>query len=238
MLMMILVSSIPVWNKSCSVLTLFAGLLVLPYTVAIGTGNALFTQVMDSLAPWGAVVAVLIVAKQSDDFNKMVTLLVGFCFMGIVSLQIITSGLQPYHLSSPLTKQEKTVVVEGLGKIKVDGETFKFITDLKAAAKVCDITPGTPFLGFYNIPGVALSLQAIPVMTPWLNNKSQAEFVLERVRSANLHSAVLALKMEVNGTFPLLPEQLVTFPFGYRYCGMAIYPLGQQKIQIWQPLAR
>ncbi len=235
MLGIVLILSISIWNKNRSTLIFFSGLLVLPYTVAIGTGNVLFSQAVDSLAPWAAMVVALMVSNRHNDFKKIITLIAGFCFILTIALQIVTSGLRPYHLSSSLTKQDKTVVIGNLGKMKVDGSTFKFIVDLEAATKVCNITPGTPFLGLYNIPGVALPFQAIPVMTPWLNNRDQAEFVLERDHSGSLHSAVLAIKIEANGVYPLMPRQLVEFPSGYRYCGMATYPFGQQKFQIWQP---
>lgn len=68
----------------------------------------------------------------------------------------------------------------------------------------------------------------------WLNNKAQAEFVLDRLSSENLNSSILALQMKGDKTFPSLPEQLDSFPLGYRYCGTVIYPHKHQNIQIWQ----
>ena len=180
----------------------------------------------------------LVVARHSDDFNKMPTSLIGICFIVTIALQIVTSGFRPYHLSSPLTKQDQTTTVGNLGEVKVDAGTYKFLAEMRAAAKECDIAPGAPFIGLYNIPGVALALQAIPVLTPWLNNRAQAEFVLDRVRPEGLHSAVVALQMGNDETFPPLPQQLAAFPLGYRYCGMATYPYMQQKIQVWQSQAR
>lgn len=238
MLLMALIVSIPVWNKNRSTLTLFIGLILLPYSVAIGTGNTLFTQVIDSLAPWGALIAVLVISGHRDDFNKMITSLVGFCFIGTITLQIFTSGFRPYHLSSPLAKQDQTTIVGNLGKMKVDIGTYKFITDLKAAAKKCDIASGDPYIGLYNIPGVALALQTTPVMTPWLNKREQAEFVIERIRSEELHSVVVAFQTDGNGISSPFPLQLAAFPMGYRYCGKATYPFMQQRIQIWQSQAR
>jgi hypothetical protein len=239
MLVMALIVSNLIWNKNRSTLALFIGLILLPYSVAIGTGNTLFTQVIDSLAPWGVLIAVLVVALHSDDFNKMLSSLIGVCFIVTIALQIVTSCYRPYHLSLPLTKQDQSMTVGNLGEVKVDAVTYKFLTEMKAAVNECGIAPGTPFIGLYNIPGVALALQATPVLTPWLNNRAQAEFVIERVRSEGLHSAVVALQMEDYGAFPPLPQQLVAFPLGYRYCGMATYRSYMlQKIQIWQSQTR
>lgn len=238
MLIMALIVSISVWNKSWSTRALFVGLVLLPYSVAIGTGNSLFTQIIDSLAPWGVLIAVLVVARYPEKINKLPASLIGICFMVTIALQIVTSSLRPYHLSLPLTKQDQTTTVGNLGEVKVDAETDIFLTDLKAATKECDIAPGAPFIGLYNIPGVALVLQAVPVLTPWLNNSAQAEFVIERIPPEGLHSVVVALQMVANEDFPQLPQQLAGFPLGYRYCGMATYPYMQQKIQIWQSQAR
>ena len=238
MLVMALIVSIPIWNKNRSTLALFSGLILLPYSVAIGTGNTLFTQVIDSLAPWGVLIAVLVVARHPEDLSKMPTSLIGICFIVTIALQIVTSGFRPYHLSLFLTKQDQTTVVGNLGEVKVDAGTYKFLTEMRAAVNECDIALGAPFIGLYNIPGVAIALQAVPVLTPWLNNRAQAEFVIERVRSEGLRSAIVALQMGDNEAIPPLPKQLVAFPLGYRYCGMATYPYRQQRIQIWQSQAR
>ena len=73
-------------------------------------------------------------------------------------------------------------------------------------------------------------------MSPWLYNAAQAEFVLERARPADLSAAVLALNLHEwgKGVLPPLPAQLARFPIGYSYCGVAIYPFKNQKIEIWQ----
>jgi len=238
MLIMALIVSIPVWNKNRTLIALFGGLILLPYSVAMGTGNTLFTQVIVSLAPWGVLIAVLVVSRYPKDLSKMPISLIGCCFMATIAIQIVTSCFRPYHLSLPLTKQDQTTTVGNLGEVKVDAGTYKFLTEMRAAVNECDIAPGAPFIGLYNIPGVALVLQAVPVLTPWLNNREQAEFVMERVRSKELHSVVVALQMGGNEAFPPLPQQLAAFPLGYRYCGMATYPYMQQSIQIWQSQAR
>jgi hypothetical protein len=238
MLVMALIVSIPVWNMNRSTLALFSGLILLPYSVAIGTGNTLFTQVIDSLAPWGASIAVLVVVRQPGDFSKMPSSLIGLCFIVTIALQIVTSGFLPYNLSLPLTKQDQATTVGNLGGVKVDAGTYTFLAEMKAVAEECEIAPGAPFIGLYNIPGVALALQATPVLTPWLNNKAQAEFVIERVHPKGLRSAVVALQLRGEGVFPPLPQQLAEFPLGYRYCGMATYPYMRQRIQIWQSQAR
>ncbi len=238
MLVMALIVSFSVWIKNLHTLILFMGLFFLPYSVAIGTGNTLFTQVIDSLASWGVMVAVLVVADESAARNKMPISLIGVCFMVTMSLQIVTSSLRPYNLLSPLIKQNQVITVGNLGAVKVDTGTYKFLIGMRAAVKECGIAPGMPFLGLYNIPGVSLALKTVPLLTPWLNNKEQAEFVIERLSVEEMSQVVVALQMDANEALPPLPRQLAGFPLGYRYCGTATYPYRQQKIQIWQYQAR
>lgn len=226
--------SIPVWNKNSNTLILFTGLFILPYSVAIGTGNMLFSQVIDSLAPWGVIIAVFILAQQSKNLFRIPVSLVGLCFIATITLQIVTSGMRPYQLSSSLTKQSQKFNIANFGEIKVDSETYKFLADMQKAAKKCNITPGTPFLGLYDIPGVSIVLQTIPVSIPWLNNNAQAKFVIEHARPTELRFAIIALKKNNIGEFPKLLPQLKTLNFGYQYCGMATYPFAQQRIYVWK----
>ena len=237
MLLMALIISIPIWTKSRSTLALFVGLILLPYCVALGTGNALFTQVIDTLAFFGVLITGLMFATHPHP-GKTPASLIGLCFILTIALQIVTSSLRPYHLAFPLTEQSQITMVGNVGEVKVDADTNKFFTDLQVASKSCGIEPGTPFIGLYNMPGVALALQAIPVLTPWLGNRTQAEFVLERIRLEELPSAVIGLQTRGNGSLPPLPKQLAESLVGYRYCGMAITPYTQQKIQILQSQAK
>jgi hypothetical protein len=235
MLVMALIVSFPIWGRNRNSFALVLGLVLLPYTVGIGTGNALFTQIVVSLAPWAVLIGLLIVAHPAKDFRKMPVTLVGFSFISTVALQTGTSGFRPYHLSAPIFEQDQTFVSEGLGSIKVDAGTHKFLTDAKAAAQSCGIGPASPFLGLYNIPGVALALQAVPIMTPWITNLGQANFVIERLDPHSRQSAVLALNLGNTKELPPLPDALKGFPTGYQYCGSATYPYGDQEIQIWRP---
>lgn len=236
MLIMTLVVSIPVWYKNRGLSFLFGGLIVLPYSVAMGTGNSLFTQIIVSLAPWGALIGLLVVAQFPKNFSKMAIALVGLCYIATLSSQIVTSGFRPYHMATPLIKQNLKFSLGNLGVVKVDERTYKFLTDLNAASKICNMVSGVPFLGLYNIPGVALALQVKPVLSPWLNNLAQATFVLKRTLPEELHSMVVALNLGDSLDISSLPPQLKHFTSNYRHCGTATYPFGNQKIQLWQQL--
>jgi hypothetical protein len=236
MLVMALILSIPLVIKDHKRAGLILGLVLLPYSVAMGTGNMLFTQVIVSLAPWGVLIAALTMTYPREAWNPLSASLIGICFIATVSSQILTSGLRPYSLAAPLHRQDTPFAFENLGVVRVDSRTYTFLRDLQAAKIKCGILPGAPFIGLYSVPGVALALQSVPLMSPWLYNSAQAEFVLERTVPADLSAAVVALNLHEwsMGVLPPLPAQLEQFPVGFRYCGTAIFPFRNQRIQIWQ----
>jgi hypothetical protein len=230
-----LLVSISAWKNNRSFIALIVGLGCLPYTVAVGTGNSIFTQVIVSLAPWGAALAVIAILHFDRKADKImvITLLIGLLLP--ISLQIISSGFRtPYHMVKPLSEQSHQVLIEGLGTVKVDSETSKFIGDLNNATKTCNISPGTPYLGLYNIPGVSLVLQTVPVSTPWLNNLAQADAVLENLSLGTIRSSIVAIRLNADGSTPSLPKILGLFPGGFQFCGVATYPFENQKVQIWR----
>ncbi len=230
-----LLVSLSAWKNNRRFIALIVGLCCLPYTVAVGTGNSIFTQIIVSLAPWGVALAVITTLHFDRKSDKiMVTiLLVGLLLP--ISLQIISSGFRaPYHMVQPLSKQSHQVLIEGLGTVKVDSETSKFIADLKSATKICNISPGTPYLGLYNIPGVSLALQTVPVSTPWLNNLEQADAVLENLPANIIRSSIVAIRINGDGSVPLLPKTLGSFPANFQFCGAATYPFEKQQVQIWR----
>lgn len=248
MLLMALIVTSTSWYAKWHRLALITGLLLLPYSVAMGSGNALFTQVIVSMAPWGVLVPLLVVARHSESLSKVPSSLLGLLFIVTISLQIITSNSRPYHLSSPLTEQDEPIAIGSLGKVRVDADTLAFINDIEIAKEKCQISSGAFFIGLYNIPGIALTLDAIPLVSPWWNNKEQAEFIMERVAPEQLRSALVVIRLinkavyssEQNLVYksvpPALPKQLSNYKQSHRYCGSAVYPYHHQRVEIWQPL--
>ena len=233
--LLVLVVSIPVWKKNYQIIYLAIGLALLPYTVSFGTGNSLFTQSIISLAPWGVLIALIANSDFTNKTDKTMALILLTLFAITITSQIISSGFKvPYHMSSPITEQSQPVYIDGLGSVKVDAETKKFIADLKSAAEACDIEQGTPFLGLYNIPGIALVMEVVPVLAPWLTNKTQAEVILELGSPNILKSSAIAVRLNPDQSTPLMPKQMRDFPKNYQFCGDAIYPFNNQRIQIWK----
>lgn len=224
-----------VWVRDRRLAALVLGLVALPYAVAFGTGNSLFTQIIVSMAPWGVLMAVLATLASADRSNRTLSLALLAAFTVTLASQIVTSGFRaPYHLAEPLVRQTEPVDVGVLGRVRVDAGTAAFVRSLDAAVTACRIAPGAPFLGLYNIPGVALALRAVPVVTPWLNNAAQAETALAFGPPDVLRSAVVAIRDNADGSRVAMPSRLSIFPTGFRLCGEATYPFENQRITIWQ----
>ena len=136
-----------------------------------------------------------------------------------------------------MDRQSFPVTIGPLGRVKVDAETVRFMQQVDAAVAKCRIAPGAPFLGLYNVPGLALALNAVPIDTPWLNNVAQADAVLSS-NEAIVGNAVLAIRLNADASLPRLPVALKEFSANFEHCGDAVFPHEQQKIQIWSGLSR
>lgn len=226
--------SMPTLWKNSQFVALVTGLTLLPYTVAVGTGNSIFTQIIISLAPWGVTLSVIASLHFERKMDKVMLVILMTGLLVAITLQIMSSGLRdPYHMVQPLVSQSQRATIAGIGEVKVDADTSKFIADIEEAKEVCGIVPGAPFLGLYNLPGIALPLQAIPVLTPWLNNMAQAEAVLKLASPHVLHGSVIAVLLNADGGLPQLPLALSQLTQDFHYCGETIYPFHHQKIQLW-----
>lgn len=237
LLAMILWLTLHLWKLRRMSAILVGGLVALPYSVAVGTGNSIFTQVIISLAPWGALVAVFVHMRLARKSDKALVVLMFVVLVTSVSAQILTSGFRmPYHMSQPVAAQTEHFQVRDLGHVIGDAGTRRFVADMEAAVEKCAIPLRAPFLGLYNVPGVALTMGAVPYMTPWLNNLAQAEAVVRQAPPEVLQLPVLAIRLEDDGGVPQLPSGFADFKSRFRYCGEGTYPFHMQRVQIWYGL--
>ncbi len=228
-----LVLAIRVWTKDLNAVVLTVGMLILPYCIAFGTGNNISTQILISLASWGTTIAILTVSAKPNDINNGITTILCGCFVSIVAFQVALSSFSPYHLNTSIWSQAIPIKVGEVGNVKVDEATYEFVSSLTDAAHKCNISDGRPYLGLYEMPGVALVIRAIPVFSPWLTNPAQSDAILNRINPDDLRSVIIGIRLNEDGTIPSLPKHFKNFPDGYEKCGEATYPYLSQKIQLW-----
>ena len=236
-LFVFLMLTFEVWTKNRKVFLLLSGLLILPYCVAVGSGNSLYWQVLISLAPWGAMMAILALSQPVKDKKSLVPL--GLCAVFFVAITLLVTFRyhdRPYHLNKSLVEQNIPVEIGNIGVVNVDEETKKFIDDLSAAVKKCNILPGTPYLGLYNNVGIALAIQGRPFFNHFIHLDETATFLIEHADPELVKHAVIGLHFvkSADGTW-LVPEVLANFGEKYRFCGVATFPWKNQRIGIFQP---
>jgi hypothetical protein len=69
-------------------------------------------------------------------------------------------------------------------------------------------------LGFYNNPGLALLLDAIFPVAPWIKNLNHADLVLELIDPKTIKEAIIELHVNDVGWHRHLPKKLLDFPAG------------------------
>ncbi|NJD06819.1 MAG: hypothetical protein FIA97_10030 [Methylococcaceae bacterium] len=222
------------WMRNGRVSCVLGALAVLPFCVAIGTYNALSAQILFSLAPWGVLIGVLAFSNAGAAEARPLIQAIGTLFVAIVAAQVLSSGFRaPYRLNRPLSEQSEEITVPPLGRFRVDRESRESYAKLNELAKACRIAPGSPFLGLYNVPGVALILQAVPVGFPILQDRPSTEAVLDGLPPELVKSAVVGLDQDSGSYDPGIPKQLGSFPAGYRLCGTVILPYQKQRLELW-----
>lgn len=216
------------WRRTILVLCLFG----LPYAVAIGTGNALFTQVIVSLAGWTALAYLLAISQPRNNLRGQAARLCAGLMLLLVCVQIFSSYTRdPYHLAEPLVAQGTSVDVPVLGPLRIDNETAVMLTALDRAREACQIEPGAAFLGIYNVPGLALLLDAVPPVSPWINNRVQLFSILEAWQPRG--RVILALSTAAQVERDRLPDALQPIDEKYEFCGDLVVPFSDESIEIW-----
>jgi hypothetical protein len=217
---------------------LFFGMFLLPYSIAIGTGNKLHWHVLTSLASWGTIMAAFACIERPKSENQLLGLSICCLFSLTITFQVVSIAFgSPYHLNSPIVEQRIPVKIGNIGTVKVDEDTKKFIDDLSAAVEKCDILPNTPYIGLYNNIGVALALQGQPFVAHWVDSLPQAQFVLNNADPLLRKRVIVGLRHWVNEEGKItLPDTFGNFGKNYRLCGVATYPFRNQPIGIYQPI--
>jgi hypothetical protein len=237
-LVVILISALtlawPILRFDLRLAAIIFGLVLAPYSVAVGTGNSIFTQVIVTLAPWAVALSVMslcICARQTDG---ILLRLFAAVFAVTATSQILTSLFRaPYHQTVSYWHQTVPVRIGPLGTVRVDPATASFVADLDAAARRCGIGPGLPYIGLYDVPGISLAFSAVPVRSPWINNPDQARMILTPERMETLGRAVLVRRIGWDRTWPDLLGTLGTLGKDYTFCGGAVYPFADQRVEVW-----
>jgi len=225
---------VPAWFKNYKSFTITAVLFILPYAVSFGTGNSINSQIVASLCSWAILISFLALSANFNTSQKILSYFLCLIFISVIAGQVIYKSIKPYHMISPIWHQNIPVTIGHIGNIKVDKQTFNFISTLDTISNNCNVLNNCSYLGLYGMPGVALIIGGIPHFAPWLTNDEQAEEILRRTDPGMLKNMILGITINSDGKHSKLPVQLSNFPNGYINCGEVTYPWQKKTLQIWR----
>lgn len=222
------------WIRGRKTRLLFAGLLVLPFSITIGTGNSLFTQVIVALAPWTIFAFLSCWMANKSEAVRLAQTGITAVLLILIPVQVFSSFTrEPYHLNAPLTAQSEDVFIPRLGALKVDLTTAQFLIQMNGAQSNCAIRPEAFFVGLFNVPGLALLLDATPPVTPWLNNSAQATTILSYWRPNSKTQVIVALTSEAKKQPSTLPQDFQPSAVFSKFCGTVTFPFESKEVDIW-----
>ncbi|WP_170426120.1 hypothetical protein [Ruegeria arenilitoris] len=232
LLVLILTVTISVWSANRRILGLIVLLICLPYAVAMGTGNSMFTQVIVTAGSWPVIAVLLAQGVPNCTTRRKTAQGLALLMMLLIVVQVFSSfSRDPYHLDQPLFAQTQLTEAPVLGAVRVDTETLRMLADLKISRDTCKIAPGAAFFGLYNVPGLSLLLEAIPPVSPWVTNPQQLDTLFGAWKPEG--RTVLALSANAQMSRDNLPEVLQPLENKFDLCGTLIVPFSDEEIEIW-----
>jgi hypothetical protein len=232
LLILTLLVTLPVWTANRKVLGLALALVCLPYAVAMGTGNSMFTQVIVTAGSWPLLALLLAQGQPNIPASQTTARGLALVMMVLITVQVFSSfNRDPYHLDQPLLAQTQPTTVPVLGALRVDAKTLDMLSSLETARNTCQIEPGASFFGFYNVPGLALLIEAIPPISPWVTTPQQLGSLFARWQPEG--RTVVALSEFAQMSRGDLPDILQPLEEKYDFCGTLAVPFSDEIIEIW-----
>jgi len=214
----------------------------LPFFAAAGTGNPLYLNTLFTMAPWFALLAILL-ALLSELTHSTLIFRGGALLLAAFACSQITTGYQvsPYRLHASVLQQ--TVVTE-IGNpenwLHLDSQTADFFETIRHAAHAAGLRPGDDVLAFFNMPGVVYALGARSPVAPWYHAgypgaKKMNEYLVSLVPSSRLARAYILHKEGNPEGFPDLRLFGLAFPQNYEPIAEAVWPVTGQRVRLWKP---
>jgi hypothetical protein len=224
------------------VLMLFA----LPFCGSVGTSNPLQFGMRYVLAPWFALLALLL-GRLSAPARTRWAVPVGLAVLSAFSTVYVVRGPleAPYRLLTGLAGQTEDTSIGRGATLKLDPVLHAFITDVRKAADASGFRPGDDLLGFYNMPGIVFALGGRSPGLAWYMTgypgsplvaaRALALADRERVRRAY----ILQTKASTEWLQSLAPLG-INFPDDYVLGGTFTIPYSwaKEEVKWWRPKSR
>lgn len=227
-------------------------LLSLPFAGVVGTGNSIYTGFFLYLAPWFALLIILLIILSILHDSQLI-FNCGTVVISLLACIQITCGalMVPYRLNTPMMGQ---TIYTNIGwpstRLMLDPAASDFFNRIQEAARTYGFKPGDDVLAFSDLAGVVFALGGkSPYITHYtsgyqgshaVNEKTLSLIPKERIKKAfilqNVSGKSWRGRVE-KGTdgFPDLTKYGIDFPGDYVLCGEAVGTYYDDLIRLWKP---
>jgi hypothetical protein len=225
---------------------IIALLFCLPIAGSIGTGNPLYINILMNMAPWFALILLLLTHLSWVLSIRWIAPLGVIFFTSFASVQIVSGSLYgPYMLNAGLLEQTQTTEIgHPVTKLKLDPLTSEFYSGVRSLAYASGFKPGDDVIALYDLPGLVFALGGRSPAIPWYignprkNPRGTSEKALSAVPRERIKRAFILQSSSSDRIMPDLAKFGVLFPDGYVFCGEHVNPYDPSKgtVRLWKPL--
>jgi len=226
---------------------MLAILVVLPVAGSFGTSNHILDNTVYQLAPWFALISVLL-AWLAHIWQARWLVGLGVVLAGSVALAQFYSGFveTPYRLpGGRFAQTEPSAIGSPATTLLLDPASHAFVESARAQLTSHGFKPGDDIFAFFNLPGLVFALGGVSPGKPWYFAGDAASLANDDMRvryvaPARRDRAFLIRNGESWDAFlPYLRQAGLAFPEAYESCGPALKnPLTGETVELWCPRAR
>jgi hypothetical protein len=228
------------------VLVLLVILALLPFAGSFGTSNDINDNTIYQLAPWLALIAVLL-AWLAHSWQARWLVGVGLIFVSAVTLSQFVQGylLTPYRVPEGRRAQTvPTAIGEPATILRLNPASHDFIEAVRSQLESHGFKPGDDIFAFFNLPGLVFAMGGISPGHPWYFSGDDYSLILDDGRLRGVaperrNRAFIVQNGDIRSFLHYMRDSGLMFPEAYEKCGPGLLnPLTGEAVQVWQPKGR
>jgi hypothetical protein len=231
---------------SWRVLPLLLMLALLPFAGSFGTSNDIDDNIIYQLAPWMALLAVLL-AWLAHSWQARWLPAAGMIVICAVTLGQFSQGylIGPYRVPGGRSAQ---IVPTAIGnpptRLRLDPASHDFIEGVRGQLTGHGYRPGDDIFAFFNLPGLVFAMGGVSPGHPWYFSGDAYSLVLDDGRLRGVaperrNRAFIVENGDLQSFIHYLRSSGMLFPEAYDRCGPALRnPLTGESVQVWVPKSR
>jgi hypothetical protein len=228
------------------VLPLLVLLALLPFVGSFGTSNNINTNVVYQLAPWLALIALLL-AWLAHAWQARWLPPIGVALIAALTLSQFVSGyvLNPYRIpGGRLAQTIPTAIGYPVTMLRLDQASHAFVEEARRQLRQNGFKTGDDIFAFFNLPGLVFAMGGVSPGHPWYFAGDARSLELDDMRVCSVPSerrsrAFIVRNGDWAAFLPDLRKHGLAFPEAYQRCGPNLTnPLTGEAVEIWKPRKR